>query len=185
MSEMSGGHAAGERAGAAAKLPPRELSARLDRILASAERLITSVPAPYVEHRSPGREWTLRGLAYQVFRLGLAFADGMDIGSYPERWLRDTAPPDLRDGADVARYGALVRARLGGWFEGAGHGEYARIIDVYDGALSGRDLLERTTAQAARHLRQLYALVEEIGITPDEPIPAADLEGLPLPATLW
>ncbi len=184
MSETPGGQDAGGPA-AIAKLPPQELAARLERILASAERLIVSVPAPYVEHRSPGSDWTLRELAYQVFRLGLAFPDGMDTGRYPEAWLREAAPPDLRDGADVARYGALVRGRLGGWFEGAGHGEYARVIDISDGPLSGRDLLERTTAQAAWRLRQLYALVEDIGITPAEPIPAAEFEGLPLPASLW
>jgi hypothetical protein len=115
----------------------------------------------------------------------LAFADGMDLGRLPEAWLQDKAPPDLREGAAVARYGALVQGRLGGWFEGASPREYERVIDVYSGPQSGHDLLERTTWHAAQHLRQLHALVEELGIAPPEPLPVADFDGLPLPAGLW
>ena len=66
----------------------------------------------------------------------------------------------------MARYGALVRARLGGWFEGAGAGEYARVIDVYYGPQSAHDLLERTVWHAAQHLRQLYVLAGELGVGP-------------------
>jgi hypothetical protein len=170
---------------AAAKLPPAELAARLDRVLACTAGLITSVPEPYLEHKAPGRDRTLRELAYHVFRLSLAFADGMDLGSFPETWLQEKAPPDLREGAAVARYGALVQGRLGGWFEGAAPGEYARVIDVYYGPQSGHELLERTAWHAAQHLRQLYALVEGLGIAPPQPLPVADFEGLPLPTSLW
>jgi glutaredoxin len=170
---------------AAAKLPPAELAARLDRILACAGRLVATVPEPYLEHKAPGRDRTLRELAYHVFRVSLAFADGMDVGRLPAGWLEDKAPPDLRDGAAVARYGALVRGRLGGWFEGAAAGEYARVIDGHGGPQSGHELLERTTWHAAQHLRQIHALVEELGIAPPPPLPAADFDGLPLPTSLW
>jgi hypothetical protein len=170
---------------ARARLAPAELAARLDRILALVERLVASVPVPYLEHRSSGSGPTIRELAYQTFRTCLGFADGMDLGRFPESWLRDDVPPDLRDGASVARYGALVRARLGGWFDGAGASEYARVIDVFDGPLSGHALLERTTARAAQQVRQLHASIEEIGVAPAEPLPLGDLEGLPLPATIW
>jgi hypothetical protein len=165
------------------RLPPAELAARLDRVLGVVERLVGSVPVPYLEHRSPPGGPSVRELAYLTFRLSLAYPDAMDVGRLPESWLRDQVPPDLRDGASVARYGALVRGRLGGWFDGAGAGEYARVIDVYDGPLTGHALLERTTTRAAQHLRQLHASLEELGIAPPEPLPLADLEGLPLPPT--
>jgi hypothetical protein len=98
----------------------------------------------------------------------------------PSEWLAQTRPPDLQDGDAVARYGALVRGRVAGWFEGAGPGEYARVIDLPDGPRSGRDLLDRTTADAARALIELYEMVDELGISPPEPLPVADLEGLPV-----
>lgn len=167
------------------KLPPGELAARLDRILETTQSLIAAMPDEHLDHRPPQRDRTVRELAFHVFRLGLAFADGMDMGRFPEGWLQEKAPADLLDGASVARYGALVRGRLAGWFEGAGSGEYARVIDVYYGPQSGHDLLERTTWHAAQHLRQLYALAGELGVRPPRPLPTADFEGLPLPTSLW
>jgi hypothetical protein len=133
---------------------------------------------PYLEHRSAGGDRSLGDLAFHLFRSALAFADGMDLGRVPSEWLAQTRPSDLQDGDAVARYGALVRGRVAGWFEGAGPGEYARVIDLPDGPRSGRDLLDRTTADAARALIELYGMVDELGITPPEPLPVADLEGL-------
>ena len=54
------------------------------------------------------------------------------------------------------------------------------MIDLADGPRSGRDLLERTTTDAAQALIELYGMVDGLGITPPEPLPVADLEGLPL-----
>ena len=169
----------------AAKLSPAELAVRLDRILANAERLVARLPESLMEWTPPQRDRSLRDLGFHLFRVGLAFADGMDTGTFPEGWLQEKAPGDLSDGPAIARYGALVRGRLSGWFEGAGTREYARVIAVYYGPQSGHDLLERTTWHAAQHLRQLHALAAECGVTPPEPLPFADFEGLPLPASLW
>lgn len=167
------------------KLSPGELAQRLDRLLAAARRLMLKIPDDRMDWKPPQRDRTLRDLGFHIFRLSLAFADGMDMGRFPAGWLQEGAPADLRDGAAVARYGALVRGRLSGWFEGAGAGEYQRVIDIYYGPQSGHDLLERTTWHAAQHLRQLHTLLDGLGITPLEPLPTADFEGLPLPASLW
>ncbi|MEK7371660.1 MAG: DinB family protein, partial [candidate division NC10 bacterium] len=164
----------------AAKLSPAELAARLDRILANAERLVARLPESLMEWKPPQRDRSLRDLGFHLFRVGLAFADGMDMGTFPEGWLQEKAPGDLRDGPAIARYGALVRGRLSGWFEGAGTREYARLIAVYYGPQSGHDLLERTTWHAAQHLRQLWALLEMLGITPERRLSDADFRGLPL-----
>ena len=169
----------------AAKLPAAALAARLDRILASAERAIAAVPEAHLEHKPPQRNRSIRDLTYHLFRLSLAFVDGMDMGKLPETWLQETAPKDLRNGAAIARYGALVRGRIGGWFEGASPKEFVRTIAVYYGPQSGHDLLERTTWHAAQHLRQLYVLAERLGVAPPATLPAHAFDGLPLPDALW
>src|SRR2546427_450737 len=128
-----------------AKFLPAELAQRLDRILDCAQRLVQIVPEPLLDWSPPERARPLRDLAYHVFRLSLGFVDGMDLGEFPEGWLGERAPAELRDGAAIARYGALVRARIAGWFEGAASGEFERVIRVYYGPQSGHDLLERTT----------------------------------------
>lgn len=166
-------------------LPPLELAARLDRILARAGRLVGPLPIRALDHALPHGDGSVRDLAFQIFRLALAYVDGMDIGRLPESWLQETAPPDLVDGAAVGRYGALVRGRVSGWFEGAAPSEYARIIEAYGGPQSGHELLTRTTWQAAQRLRQLHALAGDLGVTPPEPLPASDFDGLPMPASLW
>ena len=172
-------------AGRTPRLPPLELGARLDRILACTGRLLVALPPGALDHKPPQRDRSVRDLAFHVFRLSLAYVDGMDIGELRESWLQETAPPDLVDGPAVARYGALVRGRVSGWFEGAAPSEYARTIGGCYGHQNGHSLLERTTSDAARHLRQLYALASDLGVTPPEPPPISDFEGLPLPASLW
>ena len=147
------------------RLDPGELGRRLDDILAAGERMIRGVPEAALDP-------PLRDLAYRLFRLGLSFADGMDLGRVPDDWWDEPAPADLRDGASVARYGALVRGRLAGWFEGAGPREFARVIAVHDGPQPGHDLLERVTGAAAERLRALHDGLARRGLT-SEPLPAA------------
>ena len=168
-----------------AKLSPLELGARLDRFLACTGRLVGSLPIRALDHKPLQRDRSVRDLAFHVFRLSLAYVDGMDMGKLPESWLQEQAPPDLIDGPAIARYGALVRGRVAGWFEGAAPSEYARTIEVYNGPQNGHDLFERTVCHAARHLRQLYALAGDLGLTPPQALPTSDFEGLPLPASLW
>ena len=105
----------------------------------------------------------LRDPAFQLFRLGLGFVDGMDRGRLAGDWRDERAPEDLRDGGSVARYGALVRARVGGWFEGAGPRELDRIIDGPDGPRPGRARLEQITDEAAAQLRLLQAALDRSG----------------------
>jgi DinB superfamily len=169
----------------ATKLPPGELAARLDTILAAAEGLVRQFPEQALDSVPPERERSIRDLVYHVFRLSLGFIEGMDAGKLPEAFLTETAPPSMRDGLAVASYGALVRARLTGWFEGTDAEEYARIVEVYYGPQSGHELLERTTWHAAQHLRQLSVLAERLGVTPPRPLPVAAFAGLPLPEALW
>jgi hypothetical protein len=159
------------------RLDPGELGRRLDDILAAGERMIRDVPEESLDDG-------LRDQAFRLFRLGLSFADGMDLGRVPEEWRRERAPGDLRDGAAVARYGALVRGRLAGWFEGAGAREFARVIAVHDGPQSGDELLARVTGAAAEHLRTLRHALAARGLTAREPLPTA-LDGLPAPARPW
>ena len=159
------------------RLDPGELGRRLDDILAAGERMIRGVP-------EAGLDPALRDLAFGLFRLGLGFADGMDLGRVPEGWRDEPAPADLLDGASVARYGALVRGRLAGWFEGAGPREFARVIAVSDGPRPAHELLERVTAAAATRLRALHETLASRGLAPREPLPAA-LDGLPAAAQPW
>jgi hypothetical protein len=169
----------------AVKLAPNALAARLDTILASAEALVRVIPEARMEWTPPERNRPLADLAYHVFRLAIGFVEGVDRLTFGENVHSETAPADLRTGDAIARSGALVRARVSGWFAGAGGDEFTRVVETYWGPVPAHDLLERTTWHTAQHLRQLYVLAERLHITPPVPLPVDAFEGLPIPASLW
>jgi len=164
-------------------LSPEELARRLDTILAAAERAVRQVPDDRLGMTSPDRDRTVRNLGYHVFRLSLAFRDAMVERRLPEEWLQEAAPAEIADGAAIARYGQTVRERLAEWFRRPQAS--AGVVETYYGPQTGHELLERTTWHAAQHLRQLYALLERMGVAPERPLGETDFEGLPLPAALW
>lgn len=165
------------------RLELAELARRLDRILFAAERAIQEVPPQGLNVKVPHRDRTVRDLVFHLFRLSLAYRDAFETGYFPESWLLQTPPPEMEDAAALARYGAVVRARLLEWL--------ARVdvsgakVETFYGTQTAPQLLERTVWHAAHHLRQLYALIEEMGIKPTNPLSAADFQGLPLPERLW
>ena len=170
---------------AATQLSPRELARRMDRILESAQGLVNRFDERQLDVIPPERKRSIRDLGYHVFRVGLSFIDAMDQGRLPDTWFEERAAAEMRDGGDVARWGALVRARIAGWFEGARDDEFERVVEVYYGPQGAHDLLERTTWHCAQHLRQVYVLAERLGVTPPEPLPTETFKGLPLPDALW
>jgi DinB superfamily len=169
----------------AIKLSPNVLAERLDRILATTEALVREIPDERMEWTPPERNRPLADLGFHVFRLSLGFVEGVDRATFPETVHTETAPADLRTGDAVARYGALVRARLSGWFAGAGGDEFAQTVQTYWGPVVAHDLLERTTWHAAQHMRQLYILAARIDVKPPTPEPTELYKDLPLPAAIW
>jgi hypothetical protein len=168
----------GERA-----LPPAELVRRLDRVLAAAARAMRQVPPEHLEMAHPGRDRPVRQLGFHVFRLSRAFPDAMRERRLPKAWLDEAAPAELADGPAVAAYGEGVRLELAAHF--ARPGAWDGDVETYYGSQTGHQLLERTTWHAAQHVRQLYALLERMGVTPETPLGEADYAGLPLPAEIW
>jgi hypothetical protein len=175
----------GVRWAAPTRLAPRELAARMDRILELAQGVVERFDAAQLDVVPPERKRSIRDLAFHVFRVGLSYIDAMDQGRLPETWFDERAPQGMEDGGDVARWGALVRGRIAGWFEGAGPEEFERTVDVYYGPQSSHDLLERTTWHCGQHLRQLYVLAERLKVPPPAPVPPRLFDDLPIPEAIW
>ena len=167
------------------RLQPIELIDRLDRILAAAQRAIPQVPPEKLETKPPERDRTVRDLGYHIFRLSVSFPLAVEQNRLPEESLAEPAPRAMRDGEAIARYGEGVRARLKEWYHQAPAESFEWVVDTYYGPQTVWGLLERTTWHAAQHLRQVYALLERMGIAPDRPLTDADFRGLPLPEALW
>ncbi len=164
-------------------LPPQELSQLLDRILVAAQCAIRQIPSQQLDVKSQVRDRSVAQLGYHIFRLSLAFRDGMEQGQYPEDWLLEEAPTALRNGTALVDYGEHVRRSLAkGWPDSQA---YHGVVHTYYGPQTAGELLERTVWHAAQHLRQLYALLELMGLEPSNPLTEADFRGLPLPKEVW
>jgi len=169
----------------APRLSPTELAERLDRVLQATQRVMRQVPIDRLDARTPGGERTIRDLGYHIFRLSLVFRDAAIEDRFPEAWLLGKVPTELNTGEEIARYGTLVRERLEQWFAEHPGESFLQTVQTYYGPQSLHALLERTAWHAAQHFRQVCALLEGMGITPDRPLTAEDYAGLPLPATVW
>lgn len=167
------------------QLLPTELAERLDRILQATQRVMRQVPTDRLDARTPGGERTIRDLGYHIFRLSLVFRDAAVEDRFPEAWLLEKVPTELSTGEEIGRYGTLVRERLEQWFKEHAGEPFLQTVQTYYGPQSRHAFLERTAWHAAQHFRQVCALLEGMGITPDQPLTAEDYAGLPLPSTLW
>lgn len=164
-------------------IPPQELARRLDRILQVALNTVRPCRPEHLAKTLPGRARTLRELAYHIFRLSLAYRDALEEGYFPENWLLEKPPAEVSGGPELARYGETVRRRLAAWFEQPD--AFSGSVETYYGRQTAHQLLLRTTWHAAQHLREFYGVLTRVGACPDEPLPEAELEGLPLPKALW
>ena len=84
----------------------------------------------------------------------------------------------------VAAYGQSIRDALQSWWRSADAGRLG-TLDTYYGIHPTERVLERTAWHAAQHARQLMALLEQRGVSPDGALGDAELDGLPLPEGVY
>ncbi len=169
----------------AARLAPGDLVARLETVLAATGRYLRQIPDPRLGDGLPGRDRSLRELGHHVFVVAEAFLDVTRGGVLTAERLATPPAEWMRTGADLDRFGAGVRARLGDWWSGAGETDCEAPAATYYGPQTLHQVLERTAWHAAQHARQLMMMLGTLGIEPDRPLGAADLAGLPLPEKVW
>lgn len=165
------------------QLTCEELAQRLDTILQAAQRAIRQVPTEQLQMKTPGRDRTVHQLGYHIFRVALSFRDAMEQAYLPEGWFEEGPPAELSNSAAIAQYGDTVRQRLADWFQRPD--VYEGSVDTYYGSQTTAAFFERTVWHTAQHLRQLYDLLERMGVTPEAPLSEAAFRGLPLPSDVW
>ena len=165
-------------------LPPDELIARLDQILAAAVRYLGQLPGSRVDDRLPGRNRSWRDLGYHLFVIVQGFLDAARGGELTEEHFLRKPPEEMTDFADCAAFGAGIRAELDDWWQSVGQALPAEVATYY-GRQPAHTVLERSCWHVAQHVRQLAALLAIAGIAPDRPLGPAELDGLPLPEKVW
>ena len=167
-------------------LSPEQLYRKYEMVFAAGQRFARQFPAERFRERViPHRERPIRTLCYHVFRIGESFLETWDGAEYSVK-IADNEPPEtLQTGDDIARYGASVWKRYEAWWDGLEDRSVSKTVKTYYGEVSAHKLFERVTWHSAQHCRQLAAVLERMGIQPDQPLTPHDLAGLPLPERLW
>jgi hypothetical protein len=168
------------------RLSPEQLYRKYEMVFAAGQRYARQFPAErFRELVIPHRERQIRTLCYHIFRIGEAFLETWNGAEYALK-IADNEPPDsMQTGDDVARYGASVWKRYETWWNTLEDRALTKTLKTYYGDTGAHKVFERVTWHSAQHCRQLIAVLERMDITPDGPLTAADLAGLPLPERLW
>ena len=168
-------------------LPPDELYRRLARIQGAAQRLFAQVPAGDIERQLPGRPRSYADLTFHIFHIAELFVAHMTIGRPLAEGDYDRAPPPIWAAkGPILAYGRDVQTRLHTWWEDSGRrADYSIPAQVYYGRQTVHEYFERTTWHSGQHLRQLTAVVEQLGLAPDKPPGPETWAGLPMPTDIW
>ncbi len=170
----------------APELSPDELLKRYDRFLETAIRLTRQMPDDRLGNELPDRPRSWLVLLHHVFQIPTAYLDMEETGETLSYDNMVAPPPDgMQTSAEIAEFGEAVRSRFNEWANKSAGGDFTVDVPTYFGGTSRHEMLERTVWHSAQHMRQVAALLEEAGVTPDRPLSAADISGLPLTDKVW
>ena len=168
------------------RLPPEAIYQKQQKIFEAAQRFARQFPQEHFREKViPNRERPIRTLCYHIFRIGEAFLETWDGAEYSVKIADNEPPEDMLTGEDVARYGESIQKRYQKWWSELDDRAMTKVLNTYYGDTVAHRVYERVTWHSAQHCRQLVAVLERMGITPDRPLTAEDLAGLPLPERLW
>jgi glutaredoxin len=167
--------------------PAAELVARYRTVNATLRRLIGQADTTALSLKLPPRDRTLLSLGYHagsVIRLFLQIYDPDVFGGDNYILHAEAAPPaDVTTAAQVIARAEDSLRHFEAWWTRDGHDDPLDRIENsgYWGHRTLLEVLEREVWHTAQHTRQVALFLETAGITPDRPLGAAELAGLPLP----
>jgi uncharacterized damage-inducible protein DinB len=170
----------------APELSPVELAIRFNGNLETAIRLVRQMPDEHLSRELPNRPRSWRVLLHHVFQVPAAFLDMEDTGESLTHQSYVAPPPDdMQTSAQIADFGESVRARFNAWWDGANGEDFSGQVPTYFGGTTRHEMMERTVWHSTQHMRQVASLLEQVGITPDQPLTKTAIEGLPLTDAVW
>jgi glutaredoxin len=169
------------------RLSPEELVQKWLGILAAMQRYVLQIPREYLHERAtPGRDRSIRDLAYHVYQVPEAFLEAVENGVEDLAAVYNAPPPpELESVEQIRSYGERIARRLMAWWDSLPQKTCQQTVATYYGARPLHELLERSTWHSAQHLRQIIAVLERLEIAADQPLTAQDYAGLPMPTGLW
>ena len=169
-------------------LPPKALFDKWIIVLRASQRYVRQIPnARLTERAIENRDRSIRLLSHHIFRIGEAFLETA-LEDVEYRTNNANVPP--ADGScltevEIAAYGDGIIERIENWWAQLEDKSCRQPVRTFYGTPPMHQLLERSTWHSAQHARQMIAVLERLGIEPDDRLTAEDLAGLPLPEGIW
>jgi len=169
------------------RLPPDALVEKWLNVLEAAQRHALQLPPQHLAERAtPGRDRSIRDLAYHIYQIADSFLQAVENGVQDLTSIYNAPPPAaVKTREDIRNFGASVTARVRRWWAALDGKDCAIEVKTYYGLQPLHHLLERCTWHSAQHARQIIAVLERLGIAPNGPLTAGDYAGLPMPKGLW
>jgi hypothetical protein len=169
------------------RLPAPALMDKWLALLTAAQRHVMQIPAARLgERATPGRDRSIRDLAYHVYQIPDAFLQAVENGVEDLTSIYNAPPPPhVKNAGHIRDYGASVTKRLEKWWSSQNDKSCAGIVKTYYGTQPLHHVLERCTWHSAQHTRQIISVLENFGVPVDGPLTEKDYAGLPMPAGLW
>src|SRR3954466_4068769 len=169
------------------RLAPAALYDKWQKVLAAAQRQVMQIPAAHLAERAtPGRDRSIRDLAYHVYQVPDSFLQAIENGVQDLTSVYNAPPPaDVTRVAQIRDYGKKVSERLDRWWKREGDKAATAKLATYYGEQPLHHVMERCTWHSAQHARQIISVLEGFGIQAQGPLTQKDYAGLPLPVGLW
>ena len=168
------------------QLTPTELCERYLSILDKAIAQTRLMPDAHLGKELPNRPRSWLVLMHHLFQIPVAFLDMEDTGeTLTYEKLVEAPPADMKSAEEIATFGEQVKARFAAWFDKVKSEDFKGKVPTYFGGTTRHEMLERTVWHSTQHVRQVGALLGEVGITPSDPVTMTDVQGLPLTDKVW
>ena len=169
------------------RLPPEVLVQKWLKVLAAAQRHALQIPRERLgERATPGRDRSIRDLAYHIFQVPDSFLQALQDGVKDLTSVYNAPPPpSVKTTKDISIYGSSMEKKLRGWWDATADKSCGGTIDVYYGVQPLHHVLERCTWHSAQHTRQIISVLQGFGISVERPLTDKDYAGLPMPQGLW
>ena len=161
---------------------PSETVPLLKRLLEAVERAVRQMPDDKLDWAAPDRDRPMREFAYHIFMMVQNTMEEISTGVAPAR--SDFIGRSYISFQDIADYGRTVIEQYRTWAP-------KQDVDALRTPLakantrSRAELLDQIAGHTTQHLRQLYSVLENFGITPKGRIQDSELPPEYVLTILW
>lgn len=163
---------------------PSRIVPLLGRVLKAVERVVRQMPDDKLDWAIPGRSRPLSELAYHIFARVENIMEELATGSALSR--SDASGGTYASFQEIAGYGRKVTEEFCSWASQQDCREAPQTaLGDEPGSTRMAERLDHVAAHSIHHLRQLYLVLEDFGITPEDRLEDSELPPEYVLSILW